>query len=115
MLDIFIDGALKRAADLDRYFETNERPIGPLHGLPVSFKDQFHVSGMETTMGYVGWVGTFEGTKDNTLARRVESELVRQLVSLGAVPIAKVRAANYCSLSEGSCTEDYCCSDAMGE
>lgn len=28
--------------------------MGPLHGLPVSLKDQFHVKGVETTMGYVG-------------------------------------------------------------
>ena len=25
-------------------------PIGPLHGLPISLKDQFHVKGVETSM-----------------------------------------------------------------
>ncbi|KAF7594201.1 Acetamidase [Aspergillus hancockii] len=29
----------------------HKEPIGPLHGLPVSLKDQFHVKGVETTMG----------------------------------------------------------------
>ena len=28
--------------------------MGPLHGLPVSLKDQFHVKDVETTMGYIG-------------------------------------------------------------
>ena len=64
--------------------------MGPLHGLPVTLKDQFHIKGRETTMGYVGWIGTFEGTKDGERKGQVESELVRELVQLGAVPIAKV-------------------------
>jgi hypothetical protein len=39
---------------LDEYYVKHGKPIGPLHGLPVSLKDQFHVKGVETTMGYVG-------------------------------------------------------------
>jgi amidase len=54
-------------------------------------KDQFHVKGMETTMGYVGWVDSFEGNKSSELKYQAESELVRRLESLGAIVIAKVR------------------------
>jgi amidase len=43
--------------------EEHGEPVGPLHGLPVSFKDQFHVKDVDTTMAYVGWIGTFEGLK----------------------------------------------------
>ena len=64
--------------------------MGPLHGLPVTFKDQYHVSGAETTMGYVGWIGTFEGSTDKGDKKKVDSELVRELVALGAIPIALV-------------------------
>lgn len=53
-------------------------------------KDQFHMKGMETTMAYVGWVGTFEGKKGTGKEGRVESELVMELNSLGAIPIGKV-------------------------
>jgi len=53
--EIFFDAAIADAKALDEYFEENDgKPKGPLHGLPVSLKDQFHVKGVETTMGYVG-------------------------------------------------------------
>ncbi|KAK5660619.1 hypothetical protein OQA88_13183 [Cercophora sp. LCS_1] len=52
-------------------------------------KDQFHVKGMGTTMGYVGWIDSFEGDKTSDLKCRAESELVRKLESLGAIVIAK--------------------------
>lgn len=90
LLEFFYDLALERAQELDRYFKQYNSTVGPLHGLPVSLKDQFHVKGVETTMAYVGWIGTFEGEKGTNKERHVESELVRELLELGAIPIAKV-------------------------
>lgn len=52
--------ALAQARDLDLYYEKFGKPIGPLHGLPVSMKDQLRVKGVETSMGYVGWLGNQE-------------------------------------------------------
>lgn len=40
-------------------------------------------------MGYVGWIGTFEGSKGDTRARTFESELVKELRNLGAVLFCK--------------------------
>lgn len=54
--DFFPDLALNRAKECDEYLAKNGKPIGPLHGLPVSLKDQFHVKGTKLTMGYVGWI-----------------------------------------------------------
>ena len=54
MHEIFFEAAIADAQKLDDYFAQNGKPIGPLHGLPISLKDQFHVKGVETTMGYVG-------------------------------------------------------------
>lgn len=65
------------------------KPIGPLHGLPVSLKDQFHVKGVETTMGYVGWMGTFEGRRGTGNELVFESEMVRELRALGAILYCK--------------------------
>lgn len=42
-LEFFPDAALAQAKELDEYFEKNKKPIGPLHGLPISLKDQFRV------------------------------------------------------------------------
>lgn len=81
--------ALARAKELDEYFHTHGQTVGPLHGLPITVKDHFHIKGLETSFGYVGWIGTFEGIKGTGKEKKMESELIRQLVSLGAVPIAK--------------------------
>ncbi|KAJ9371986.1 hypothetical protein DTO282E5_3340 [Paecilomyces variotii] len=59
-LEFFPDAALAQAKDLDEYFEKNKKPIGPLHGLPISLKDQFRVKGFETSMGYVSWLGKYD-------------------------------------------------------
>ena len=40
-------------------------------------------------MGYVGWLGTFEGKKDDSKSKKYESEMVRELRALGAVLYCK--------------------------
>ncbi|KAJ5495774.1 Acetamidase [Penicillium diatomitis] len=86
---IFFEAALEDARKLDAYFAEHKKPIGLLHGLPVSLKDQFHIKGVETTMGYVGWIGNFQGRKDDPRHLTHESELVRELRALGAVLYCK--------------------------
>ncbi|KAL4877619.1 amidase signature domain-containing protein [Aspergillus karnatakaensis] len=87
--EVFFDAAIEDAKRFDAYFAEHKKPIGPLHGLPISLKDQFHVKGVETTMGYVGWIGTFQGLKDDPRNLVFESELVRELRALGAVLYCK--------------------------
>jgi amidase len=70
--EIFFDAAIADAEKADAHFKEHG-PIGPLHGLPVSLKDQFHVKGVETHMGYVGWIGTFEGKKGTNKEKKYES------------------------------------------
>ncbi|KAI0856473.1 amidase signature domain-containing protein [Xylaria cubensis] len=89
LLEIFFDQALERAAWLDAQFADKKSTIGPLHGLPVSLKDQFHVKGVDTTMGYVGWIGSNLGISDPKQVHQVESQLVTELLSLGAVLYCK--------------------------
>ncbi|EEH47555.1 uncharacterized protein PADG_03639 [Paracoccidioides brasiliensis Pb18] len=83
--EIFFEAALKDAEKLDVYFAEHKRPVGPLHGIPISLKDQFHVKGVETTMGYVGWIGTFQGHEGDPRRLVFESELVKELRAAGAV------------------------------
>ena len=86
---MFFDAAIEDARRQDVYFAQYGGPIGPLHGLPVSLKDQFHVKGVETTMGYVGWIGTFEGNPYDPRRCVTESELVCELRSLGTILYCK--------------------------
>jgi amidase len=74
---------------LDKYYKDNGKTMGPLHGLPISLKDQFHVKGNDTTMGYIGWINTYEGNKDEALVHKVNSQVVSELLSLGAVLYCK--------------------------
>ncbi|KAK6846198.1 amidase [Apiospora arundinis] len=87
--ETFFDAALADAEKLDAHFAEHGKPKGPLHGLPVSLKDQFHVKGVDTTMGYVGWIGTFQGQKEDPRSMKFESEMVRELRQLGAVLYCK--------------------------
>lgn len=68
-----------------------ESPWVPCMAFLVSLKDQFHVKGIETTMGYVGWVGTFEDKKDDLRAKVIEGKLVREL--------RRARATVFCKTS----------------
>ncbi|KAJ4312584.1 hypothetical protein N0V84_009867 [Fusarium piperis] len=87
--EIFFDEALDRAKYLDDYFAKNNKTLGPLHGLPISLKDQFHVKGVDTTMGYVGWIGSNLGISQPEHRHQVESQIVTELLSLGAVLFCK--------------------------
>jgi hypothetical protein len=35
--------AIAQAKELDAYYDTHKKPVGPLHGLPISLKDQLRV------------------------------------------------------------------------
>ena len=76
---------MKQAEELDAYFAKYRKPVGPLHGVPVSLKDQIHVKGQDTSMGYVGWIGTFEGRPKTDKEQDFESELAQELRACGAV------------------------------
>ncbi|KAG9948151.1 amidase, partial [Aureobasidium melanogenum] len=107
--EIFYEAAIESAQKLDHYFANHKKPMGPLHGLPVSLKDQFHVKGVETHMGYVGWIGTFQGEKGTGKEKVYESEMVKELRSLGAVLYVKTAVPH--TLMCGETTNniiDYC-------
>ena len=87
--EIFFDQALDRAKYLDEYYAKHNKTVGPLHGLPISLKDQFHVKGIDTTMGYVGWIGSNLGISDPEESHKVESQIVTELLSLGAILFCK--------------------------
>ncbi|GAA6040978.1 hypothetical protein JCM8097_000520 [Rhodosporidiobolus ruineniae] len=54
---VFFEKAKERAAYLDEEFKRTGKPVGPLHGLPISLKNQVDVEGEEMNLCYVGWVG----------------------------------------------------------
>lgn len=43
--------AVQRAKELDDHLRKTGELVGPLHGLPISLKDQFDVEGVDSSMG----------------------------------------------------------------
>lgn len=56
LTEIFFDEALARARECDEYLAREGKPMGPLHGLPISLKDSFQVKGAQATIGYVSFI-----------------------------------------------------------
>lgn len=52
----FIKEALVRAQELDDYLAKHGKTVGPLHGVPVSIKEQIGVAGKITHGGWVAWL-----------------------------------------------------------
>ncbi|KAK3371238.1 amidase signature domain-containing protein [Lasiosphaeria ovina] len=87
--EIFFDQAVERARSLDAHFADKKTVLGPLHGLPISLKDQFHVKGVDTTMGYIRWIRGNLGIKDPSRTHKVESQITSELLALGVVLYCK--------------------------
>ncbi|CAK7891830.1 hypothetical protein CAAN1_19S00276 [[Candida] anglica] len=54
--EIFFERAYKKAEELDEYFKKNGKTVGPLHGVPISLKDQVNLEGLDSALGYVSLV-----------------------------------------------------------
>ncbi|CEI63574.1 unnamed protein product [Fusarium venenatum] len=80
LTEICFDDAMAQAKHLDEYQKETGRLIGPLHGVPVTVKDQFNIAGLDSTLGYVG--------KAFAPASH-DAPLINTLKELGAVIIAK--------------------------
>ncbi|KAF5989376.1 general amidase [Fusarium bulbicola] len=80
LTEVAFKDALQQAQELDAHMVSNKKPIGPLHGLVVTLKDQFNIKGYDSTLGYVG--RSFNPATDDAV-------LVKMLKSLGAIVLAK--------------------------
>ncbi|PSR82542.1 amidase [Coniella lustricola] len=65
------DRALETAAARDEHFARTGKPVGPLHGLPMSLKDNFHLTGLDATVGFSSHVGD-PASYDATLAAMLQ-------------------------------------------
>ncbi|KAI8648980.1 Amidase domain-containing protein [Fusarium keratoplasticum] len=75
-----IPQALADAKACDEHLARTGQTMGPLHGLPVSVKEQISVSGLNTNAGFVAWV--------NNLSTQ-DANIIASLRKLGAVVFAR--------------------------
>ena len=78
--EILFQDAIQRAKELDNHLARTGRTVGPLHGVPMTIKDQFSVKGYDSTLGYVG--RSFKPAHE-------DADLVKILKDAGVIFIAK--------------------------
>ncbi|KAK3726061.1 hypothetical protein LTR37_000209 [Vermiconidia calcicola] len=81
LTETFFDHAIQRGEYLDLYLAEHKKPLGPLHGVPISIKDPFNYVGVATTLGFVSYLD-HELPKEN-------SPLTDILLELGAILYCK--------------------------
>lgn len=77
--EVFFDEGLKQAMELDEYQKATGKTLGPLHGLPISIKDNFNIKGQASTVGIVNF--SFNPKKKF----EEDAVLVKMLRELGGV------------------------------
>ena len=78
--EMFFADAIEFAQALDRHLEEHGTTLGPLHGLPVSVKDNFDVAGQDSSLGWVSEIGK---------PKTEDVAMVKVLRRLGAVVYVK--------------------------
>lgn len=80
LTEVMFDEALSEAAKLDLEFAQNPVAKGPLHGVPISLKDNYAVKGVDGTCGLIHRSFT---------PAKYTSSVVEVLVAAGGIPFAK--------------------------
>ncbi|EHK22860.1 uncharacterized protein TRIVIDRAFT_29685 [Trichoderma virens Gv29-8] len=80
LTEIMFSEAIERAKWLDSEFKKHGKTVGPLHGLPISIKDQFYIKGYDSSMGITALC--FKPAKST-------SQAVQMLLDAGCVIIGK--------------------------
>jgi amidase len=80
-----VEGAEQAAAEADRRCAAGE-PLGPLHGLPISFKDTHSTEGMRTTFG---------SPLHANFVPEQDDEIVRRVKAAGAIRLGKTNVPEF--------------------
>ncbi|KAK5095691.1 hypothetical protein LTR70_003360 [Exophiala xenobiotica] len=57
LTEILFDSALNTAERQDAYYASTGQLLGPLHGIPISIKDNQDIKDVDSTLGWVGLIG----------------------------------------------------------
>lgn len=78
--EILGDEAIARAKELDNILQKTGKTVGPLHGLPMSFKEHIMMKGKSSHVSYVAWIGDISTT---------HSLIFDVMLEAGVVPICR--------------------------
>ncbi|KAL2841043.1 amidase signature domain-containing protein [Aspergillus pseudoustus] len=80
LTEILFDEATARAKVLDEHRKRTGRTVGPLHGLPITFKDSYNIKGYDSSIGFSSLC--FDPSPRNSMLYDI-------LTGYGAIVIAK--------------------------
>ncbi|KAJ5904055.1 Amidase [Penicillium tannophilum] len=80
LTEICFADAIEKAKKLDNHFKETGKTVGPLHGLPMTFKECFHVKGYDASNGYIS--RCFDPSTTTT-------PVIQVVENAGAIVIAK--------------------------
>ncbi len=89
--DAFFEEAIESAKALDDHLQRTGQLTGPLHGLPISLKDNFNIKGKDSTVGFTSLVD--EPAEYN-------ATLVDILEELGAIRYCKTNVPTAMMIAE---------------
>lgn len=72
MAETCFDRAIQTARRLDEHLSKTGTTVGPLHGLPISLKDNFNLEGLDSTVGFTSHVGD-PAKSDSALATLLQN------------------------------------------
>lgn len=64
VVELIPEEALERARWLDEQLKSTGKPVGPLHGVPVSLKDHINLKGHDSPCGILSFVGNMVAEED---------------------------------------------------
>lgn len=79
------------ARERDQYFAQTGKPVGPLHGLPISLKDNINVKDVDSTVGMAIHVGD---------PAKADATLAQMLAEAGAVFYVKTNVPTAMMIAE---------------
>lgn len=85
VVSLDVEGAERAAAAADRRCAAGE-PLGPLHGLPISFKDTHSTAGLRTTFG---------SPLHAEFVPEQDDEIVRRIQGAGAIRVGKTNVPEF--------------------
>jgi amidase len=91
LTETMFSDAIATAKSLDEHLARTNAPVGPLHGLPISIKDNFNVIGKDSTVGFVAWCNK---------PAKYNSTLVDLLKSQGAIIYVKTATPTAMMIAE---------------
>jgi amidase len=89
--DAFFEEAIESAKALDDHLNRTGELKGPLHGLPISLKDNFNIKGKDSTVGFTSLVND---------PADYNATLVDVLENLGAVRYCKTNVPTAMMIAE---------------